>query len=344
MRERVLTFVAMTVSSPEIWLATPRGYCAGVDRAIDVVDLAIDLYGAPVYVRHEIVHNHFVVEELRAKGARFVEDLDEVPEGSPIVFSAHGVSPAVREHAARRKLRPIDATCPLVTKVHLEALRFAAQGYWLLLVGHAGHAEVEGTMGEVPDRTILVQTTEDAERVQVPDSSRVAYLTQTTLSIDETREILDVLRRRFPEIRGPGREDICYATTNRQSAIKELARRCDLVLVVGSPISSNSNRLAEVARAAGIEAHRIDSAADLKPEWLVGKRSIGITSGASTPESLVRELVALLESRGAGPAQSLTVTEENIAFRLPGAIARDLEQSDRAEELLARYKRTTSVR
>jgi 4-hydroxy-3-methylbut-2-enyl diphosphate reductase len=329
----------MTDSSPEIWLATPRGYCAGVDRAIDVVDLAIDLYGPPVYVRHEIVHNHFVVEELRAKGARFVEDLDEVPEGSPIVFSAHGVSPAVREHAARRNLRPIDATCPLVTKVHLEALRFAAQGYWLLLVGHAGHAEVEGTMGEVPERTILVQSVEEAERVEVPDPTQVAYLTQTTLSIDETREILDILRRRFPEIRGPGREDICYATTNRQSAIKELARRCDLVLVVGSPISSNSNRLAEVARAAGVEAHRIDSARDLKPEWLAGKRSIGVTSGASTPESLVTELVAALESRGAGPARSLVVTEEKISFRLPSALARDLEESSRAPELLSRYSR-----
>jgi len=284
------------------------------------------------------------VDQLRERGARFVEDLDEVPEGSTIVFSAHGVSPAVRAHAERRKLRPIDATCPLVTKVHLEALRFAGQGYWLLLVGHDGHAEVEGTMGEVPDRTILVQTVEDAERVQIPDATHVAYLTQTTLSIDETKEILDVLRRRFPGIRGPGREDICYATTNRQNAIKELARRCDLVLVVGSPISSNSMRLAEVARASGVEAHRIDSARELKPGWLLGKRSIGITSGASTPESLVRELVGLLESRGAGPVRALTVTEEDISFRLPGPLAKDLEQSERAAELLARYKRTVSTR
>jgi 4-hydroxy-3-methylbut-2-enyl diphosphate reductase len=313
-----------------------------VDRAIDVVDLAIDLYGPPVYVRHEIVHNHFVVDQLRARGARFVEDLDEVPEGSPIVFSAHGVSPAVREHAARRGLRPIDATCPLVTKVHLEAIRFAGQGSWLLLVGHAGHAEVEGTMGEVPDRTILVQNVEEAERVTVPDPTNVAYLTQTTLSIDETKEILDVLKRRFPGIRAPGREDICYATQNRQNAIKELAKRCDLVLVVGSPISSNSNRLAEVARASGVEAHRIDSARDLRPEWLEGKRSIGITSGASTPESLVTELVGLLESRGAGPARSLVVTEEKIAFRLPSSLARDLESSDRAPELLSRYSRLAS--
>jgi 4-hydroxy-3-methylbut-2-en-1-yl diphosphate reductase len=328
----------------EIWLATPRGYCAGVDRAIDVVDLAIDLYGPPVYVRHEIVHNHFVVEQLKARGARFVEDLDDVPEGSTIVFSAHGVSPAVRAHAERRHLRPIDATCPLVTKVHLEAVRFAGQGYWLLLVGHDGHAEVEGTMGEVPERTILIQTVEDAERVQVPDETRIAYLTQTTLSIDETKEILDVLRRRFPAIRGPGREDICYATTNRQNAVKELTSRCDLVLVVGSPISSNSNRLAEVARAAGVEAHRIDSARDLKPEWLLGKRSIGITSGASTPESLVRELVSLLEARGAGPARDLNVTEENVSFRLPGALARDVEKSERATELLSRYNRTATTR
>ena len=329
---------------PELWLATPRGYCAGVDRAIDVVDLAIDLYGAPVYVRHEIVHNHFVVDQLRARGARFVEDLDDVPEGSPIVFSAHGVSPAVREHATRRRLKPIDATCPLVTKVHLEALRFSAQGYWLLLVGHSGHAEVEGTMGEAPERTILIQTIEDAESVEVPDPARVAYLTQTTLSIDETREILDILRRRFPAIRGPGREDICYATTNRQNATKELAQHCDLILVVGSPISSNSNRLAEVARAAGVEAHRIDSAADLRSEWLAGKRSIGVTSGASTPESLVRELVAVLESGGAGPARSLTVTEETITFKLPGTMARDLESSERAPELLARYNRSVSTR
>jgi len=342
----MLTFAAMSASSPSngpaIWLATPRGYCAGVDRAIDVVDLAIDLYGAPVYVRHEIVHNHFVVDQLRERGARFVEDLDDVPEGSPIVFSAHGVSPEVREHAARRRLRPIDATCPLVTKVHLEAIRYAAQGCWLILVGHAGHAEVEGTMGEVPERTILVQSVEEAERVEVPDSTKVAYLTQTTLSIDETKEILDVLKRRFPAIRAPGREDICYATQNRQNAIKELAQRCDLVLVVGSPISSNSNRLAEVARACGVEAHRIDSARELRDEWLAGKRSIGVTSGASTPESLVTGLVAALEARGAGPAQSLVVTEEKISFRLPGALARDLEESDRAPELLSRYSRLSA--
>jgi len=342
------TLAPVSASAPfpqtDIWLATPRGYCAGVDRAIDVVDLAIDLYGPPVYVRHEIVHNHFVVEQLKARGACFVEDLDDVPEGSTIVFSAHGVSPAVRAHAERRRLRPIDATCPLVTKVHLEAVRFAGQGYWLLLVGHDGHAEVEGTMGEVPERTILIQTVEDAERVQVPDETRIAYLTQTTLSIDETKGILDVLRRRFPGIRGPGREDICYATTNRQNAVKELAARCDLVLVVGSPISSNSNRLAEVARAAGVEAHRIDSARDLKPEWLLGKRSIGITSGASTPESLVRELVSLLEARGAGPARDLNVTEENVSFRLPGVLARDVEKSERATELLSRYKRTATTR
>jgi len=328
----------------ELWLANPRGYCAGVDRAIDIVELALGLYGPPIYVRHEIVHNRYVVDDLREKGAVFVDELDTVPPGATVVFSAHGVSPAVRAQAAERQLRPIDATCPLVTKVHLEALRFAAQGYWLILVGHEGHAEVEGTMGEVPDRTILVQTVEDAERVLVPDPGRVAYLTQTTLSVDETREILDVLKRRFPSIRGPAREDICYATQNRQNAVKELARRCDLVLVVGSPISSNSNRLAEVARSQGADAHRVDSARDIDPDWLEGRRAIGVTSGASTPEYLVRELVDALVARGIGPAKDLSVTRETIVFQLPSELSKDLKSSGRSEELLARFGRATPAR
>jgi 4-hydroxy-3-methylbut-2-enyl diphosphate reductase len=324
----------------ELWLANPRGYCAGVDRAVDIVGVALDLYGPPVYVRHEIVHNRHVVEALRQRGAVFVEEIAEVPEGATVVFSAHGVSPEIRAQATARRLRTIDATCPLVTKVHLEALRFAAQGHWLILVGHAGHPEVEGTMGEAPERTLLVQTVADAEAVRVPDPERVAYLTQTTLSVDETHEVLGVLRRRFPAIRGPARDDICYATQNRQNAIKEMAKRCDLVLVVGSPISSNSRRLAEVAANCGAEAHRIDSARELDPRWLEGKEAVGVTSGASTPEHLVHELLQALEARGIGPARGLTVTEENVVFQLPGDLARDLQASGRADELLARYGRT----
>jgi 4-hydroxy-3-methylbut-2-enyl diphosphate reductase len=328
----------------ELWLANPRGYCAGVDRAIDIVELALDLYGAPIYVRHEIVHNQHVVEALRVRGAVFVEEIAEVPEGATVIFSAHGVSPEIRAQSAARRLRAIDATCPLVTKVHLEALRYAAQGNWLILVGHAGHPEVEGTLGEAPERTTLVQTVADAERVSVPDPERVAYLTQTTLSVDETREVLEALRRRFPAIRGPARDDICYATQNRQNAIKELAQRCDLVLVVGSPISSNSKRLAEVARSCGAEAYRIDSAKELDPRWLAGKRAVGVTSGASTPEHLVHDLLQALEAHGAGAARTLTVTEESVVFQLPSDLARELRASGRADELLARHGRTIPTR
>jgi 4-hydroxy-3-methylbut-2-enyl diphosphate reductase len=323
----------------DILLANPRGYCAGVDRAIDIVELAIDLYGAPIYVRHEIVHNQFVVEELRSRGAIFVDEIADIPEESTVVFSAHGVSPEIRRQAAERKLKTIDATCPLVTKVHLEAVRFARQRLWLILVGHAGHTEVEGTMGEVPDRTLLVQTVEDAENVTVPDPERVAFLTQTTLSVDETSEILAVLKRRFPKIRGPAREDICYATQNRQNAVKELARRCDLVLVVGSPISSNSNRLAEVARDQGTEAYLIDSAEDMDSAWLAGKKRVGVSSGASTPEVLVEGLIAELIRQGASSVEQLTVTEEDLVFHLPRNLASELEDSGRSGELLARYGR-----
>jgi 4-hydroxy-3-methylbut-2-enyl diphosphate reductase len=324
-----------------ILLANPRGYCAGVDRAIDIVELAIDLYGAPIYVRHEIVHNQYVVEELRRRGAIFVDAIADIPEGSTVVFSAHGVSPEIRRQAEERSLKTIDATCPLVTKVHLEAVRFAKQGLWLILVGHSGHTEVEGTMGEVPERTILVQTIEDAEKIEVPEPDRVAYLTQTTLSVDETIEILAVLKRRFPKIRGPAREDICYATQNRQNAVKELAQKCDLVLVVGSPTSSNSNRLAEVARDHGTEAYLIDSARDLEPAWLEGKSMIGVSSGASTPEVLVEGLVAKLKERGAVSVDQFTVTEEDLVFHLPSNLARELDESGQAREFLARYGRAT---
>jgi 4-hydroxy-3-methylbut-2-enyl diphosphate reductase len=323
----------------EILLAQPRGYCAGVDRAIDIVELALDLYGPPVYVRHEIVHNRFVVEALRRRGAVFVEQIAEIPEGATVVFSAHGVSPAVRRESAERELRVIDATCPLVTKVHLEALRYAKQGLTILLVGHSGHAEVEGTMGEAPDRMILVQTAEEAERVQVPDPERLAYLTQTTLSVDETEAILDVLRRRFPAIKAPPREDICYATQNRQNAVKAMSRECDLVLVVGSPSSSNSNRLAEVARSLGVAARRLESAADLDPAWLEGVERVGVTSGASTPEALVEELVLRLRALGATGVRQVEVTREDLVFHLPSSLARDLEASGQQVELLARYGR-----
>src|SRR5262245_16046545 len=278
----------------EIVLASPRGYCAGVDRAIDVVTIALDLYGPPVYVRHEIVHNRHVVESLRARGAIFVDTLDGVPAGSTLVFSAHGVAPAVRAEAKARGLRPIDATCPLVTKVHLEALRFAKAGYQIALIGHAGHAEVEGTMGEAPDAMILVQSVEDVATLEVRDPSKLAYLTQTTLSVDETTAIIAALKARFPEMRGPAREDICYATSNRQAAVKQLAKECDLVLVVASPTSSNSSRLREVAELLGAEAHLIESVEDVDPAWIDGKRAIGVTAGASTPEHLVQDLVRWL--------------------------------------------------
>ena len=328
----------------EVLLASPRGYCAGVDRAIDVVRIALDLYGPPVYVRHEIVHNRHVVEELRARGAVFVDDLVAVPEGATVVFSAHGVSPEVRREAEARHLRPIDATCPLVTKVHLEALRFARAGFQIVLVGHAGHAEVEGTMGEAPDAMLLVQTTEDVERLEVRDPGKLAFLTQTTLSVDETAEIVAALRRRFPAIRGPAREDICYATSNRQAAVKTLAEETDLVLVVGSPTSSNSNRLREVAELAGVEAHLVESMADLRPEWLVGRRAVGVTAGASTPEHLVQEIVAHLRARGATAVRDLMAVEENMFFHLPSDLSRDLEASGRAPELLEESGRRLRAR
>ncbi|MEA2227258.1 MAG: 4-hydroxy-3-methylbut-2-en-yl diphosphate reductase, partial [Solirubrobacteraceae bacterium] len=271
----------------KLLLAAPRGYCAGVDRAVQTVERALELHGAPVYVRKEIVHNKHVVEQLRARGAVFVEELDEtVPEGAVTVFSAHGVSPAVHADAAARGLQTIDATCPLVTKVHVEAKKFAAEGYTIVLIGHGGHEEVEGTMGEAPESIVLVETLADVEQLDVPDPDRVAYISQTTLSVDETTAIINKLRERFPNIIGPRTDDICYATTNRQMAVRQMAAHCDLVLVIGSANSSNSNRLVEVARDHGAESHLIDNESQVREEWLEGKRVVGITSGASAPEEL----------------------------------------------------------
>ena len=328
----------------EIVLASPRGYCAGVDRAIDVVTIALDLYGPPVYVRHEIVHNRHVVESLRARGAIFVDELDGVPAGSPVVFSAHGVAPAVRAQAQARGLKAIDATCPLVTKVHLEALRFAKAGYQIALIGHAGHAEVEGTMGEAPDAMMLVQSVEDVAMLAVRDPERLAYLTQTTLSVEETTAIICALKARFPNVRGPAREDICYATTNRQAAVKQLASECELVLVVGSPTSSNSNRLREVAELLGAEAHLVESVGDVRAEWLAGRRAVGVTAGASTPEHLVRELIVWLEAHGGGPTRNLEAVREEMFFHLPSDLSKDLEASGRAADLLSASGRSLRAR
>src|SRR5213079_1711163 len=287
------------VKAPEkLLLAAPRGYCAGVDRAVQTVERALELYGPPVYVRKEIVHNKHVVEQLRERGAIFVEEEHQVPEGETVVFSAHGVAPSVHANAEVRGLATIDATCPLVTKVHVEAKKFAAQGYTIVLIGHAGHEEVEGTMGEAPDHIVLVESEEDVDALEVPDPTRLAYISQTTLSVDETRSIIARLRDRFPGIVGPRTDDICYATTNRQSAVKQMAEQCDLVLVIGSRNSSNSNRLVEVARDHGAESHLIDNETQVREEWLEGKRVVGISSGASAPEELVQRLVDFFRARG----------------------------------------------
>jgi 4-hydroxy-3-methylbut-2-enyl diphosphate reductase len=308
-------------STPEkLLLAAPRGYCAGVDRAVQTVERALELYGAPVYVRKEIVHNKTVVEQLRERGAVFVESVADVPEDATVVFSAHGVAPSVHAKARRRSLQTIDATCPLVTKVHVEAKKFAADGYTIVLIGHAGHEEVEGTMGEAPENIVLVQTEDDVEHLEVADPDRIAYISQTTLSVDETRAIINRLRRRFPAIVGPRTDDICYATTNRQAAVKQLAEQCDLVLVIGSRNSSNSNRLVEVAREHGADSYLIDSEGEVREDWLEGKRVVGITSGASAPESLVQRLVEYFRSRGTTDVQELEVVQENIRFMLPKVI------------------------
>ncbi|HEV3228789.1 MAG TPA: 4-hydroxy-3-methylbut-2-enyl diphosphate reductase [Solirubrobacteraceae bacterium] len=304
----------------KLLLAAPRGYCAGVDRAVQTVERALELHGAPVYVRKEIVHNKHVVDQLRARGAIFVEEETEVPEGSVTVFSAHGVAPHVHANAARRGLRTIDATCPLVTKVHVEAKRFAAQGYTVVLIGHDGHEEVEGTMGEAPDHIVLIQTEEDVDELEVPDPQRVAFISQTTLSVDETQTIIERLKARFPDIVGPRTDDICYATTNRQAAVKQMARHCDLVLVIGSRNSSNSQRLVEVARDYGTEAHLIDNELQVDEQWLDGKRVVGISSGASAPEELVQRLVEFFRDRGVADISEFEVIQEDVRFMLPKPI------------------------
>lgn len=316
----------MSDSSKRVVLAAPRGYCAGVDRAVVTVEKALDLYGPPVYVRKQIVHNRHVVEDLEARGAIFVEELAEVPEGSIVVFSAHGVSPAVHAEAAARGLKTIDATCPLVTKVHHEARRFADQGMQILLIGHEGHEEVEGTTGEAPDHITLVEHPDDVASVEVADPARVAWLSQTTLSVDETWETVTRLREKFPLLMDPPSDDICYATQNRQSAVKQIAADADLVIVVGSSNSSNSVRLVEVALEAGAKAsYRVDNASEIDPAWLVGVGSVGVTSGASVPDELVQGVVAYLEARGFPPAVEERLTEENLVFALPPELRRDLK-------------------
>ncbi|HEX8649041.1 MAG TPA: 4-hydroxy-3-methylbut-2-enyl diphosphate reductase [Thermoleophilaceae bacterium] len=303
-------------------LAAPRGYCAGVDRAVQTVERALELYGPPVYVRKEIVHNKHVVEQLAARGAVFVDEETDVPEGETVVFSAHGVAPSVHANAGVRGLRTIDATCPLVTKVHVEAKKFAADGYTIVLIGHAGHEEVEGTMGEAPDHIVLVESEEDVDRLEVDDPERVAYISQTTLSVDETTAIIARLRERFPGITGPRTDDICYATTNRQAAVRQMAGACDLVLVIGSANSSNSNRLVEVARALGTDSYLIDNENQVREEWLEGKRTVGISSGASAPEELVQRLVDFFRERGTEDVSEFQVVQEDVRFMLPKEIRR----------------------
>jgi 4-hydroxy-3-methylbut-2-enyl diphosphate reductase len=301
----------------KILLASPRGYCAGVNMAIDALDLAVRLHGTPLYVYHEIVHNRYVVERFRSQGVVFVESLEEVPEGSLLLYSAHGVSPEVREIAARRRLRTIDATCPLVTKVHLEAIRYARQGYTIVLIGHEGHDEVVGTMGEAPHAMVLVESPEDVDRLEIADSSKLAYLTQTTLSVDDANRIIERLRQRFPTIANPPKEDICYATQNRQEAVKLLAREADIALVIGSQNSSNSQRLAELARETGVRARLIDSAEEIDLGWFRGDETVLLTSGASAPERLVEECIAFLQSHFNATVEPRMVREESVHFPLP---------------------------
>ena len=300
---------------------SPRGFCAGVVRAIEIVDLALEAYGPPIYVLHEIVHNRYVVEELAAKGAVFVNHLEEVPAGARLIFSAHGVSPAVRQFAAGRKLRVIDATCPLVTKVHLEAIRFAHEGYTILLIGDKEHDEVEGTSGEVPQATLVVSNVEEAGTVEVPDPNRVVYLTQTTLSQYDTAEIIARLRERFPALKGPAADDICYATQNRQQAVESMAQRAGLVLVVGSKNSANSTRLVEVARRAGARAHLIEDEGKIEPAWLEGARSVALTAGASAPEVLVEQVSRRLQALGFSNVEDVEVIPEDVRFTLPAELA-----------------------
>jgi len=306
----------------EMLLANPRGFCAGVDRAIEIVEVAIERYGEPVYVRHEIVHNRHVVDKLRAKGAVFIEDPEEVPRGSVLIFSAHGVAPSVREAAAARDLRVIDATCPLVTKVHVETQRMAKRDHEIVLVGHAGHVEVEGTLGQAPGRMHLVQSVDDVAKLEVRDPTRLGCVTQTTLSVDDTRDILHALAQRFPHIQLPRKDDICYATQNRQNAVKELTERCDVVFVVGAPESSNSNRLAELASKRGARAYLVQDAGEIDPSWIEGARCVGVTAGASAPETLVVQVVERLQeiSGGSSEINALPEVNEGIVFQLPAAL------------------------
>ena len=320
----------------KILLAAPRGYCAGVDRAVVTVEKALALYGPPVYVRKQIVHNKFVVHALEERGAVFVEELEEVPEGATVIFSAHGVAPVVHEEAAERNLKTIDATCPLVTKVHSEAKRFANEGYQILLVGHEGHEEVVGTMGEAPEVMTLVEDPADAETIGVPESDKLVWLSQTTLSVDETLATVGALKQRFPQLISPPSDDICYATQNRQAAVKAIAERCDVVIVVGSGNSSNSVRLVEVALEAGARsAHRVDSAAELDEAWFDGCSTVGVTSGASVPEILVDEVLAWLSARGCGPVEEVHTAEETLMFALPPELRRDMKAAKAAEQASA---------
>jgi 4-hydroxy-3-methylbut-2-enyl diphosphate reductase len=307
-----------------ILLANPRGFCAGVDRAIDIVERALALFGAPIYVRHEVVHNRYVVDRLRNLGARFVDDLDEVPDDATVIFSAHGVSRAVQEEASRRKLDVFDATCPLVTKVHMEVTRYARDAREVVLIGHQGHPEVEGTMGQFDTahggRIFLVETPEDVARLDIEDPARLAFVTQTTLSVDDTSRVVDALRARFPELRSPRKEDICYATQNRQDAVKKLLEECDVLVVVGSPESSNSNRLREIAEKRGVPGYLVDGADDLRREWFDGKRCAGVTAGASAPEVLVKQVIARLQTWGGGEVVEIQGRPENVVFSLPRAL------------------------
>lgn len=316
---------ASAASEKRVLLLKPRGFCAGVVRAIDVVRIALETFGAPIYVRKEIVHNRFVVDELAAKGAIFVEDIDQVPEGARVIYSAHGVSPAVREHSKLRGLKVIDATCPLVTKVHVEAIKFAKQGYSLVLIGHRDHDEIEGTLGEAPDVTQVVSSAAEVAALEVPDPDHVAYLTQTTLSLDEARDIIHALKAKFPKIVGPHSQDICYATENRQVAVKNVAHNADLVLVVGSNNSSNSNRLVEVSRNLSTNSFLIENSRAIHPEWLVGKTTVAVTAGASAPEVLVAEVVAFLRERGFARVEEVEVMPENVRFGLPPEIVQAIQ-------------------
>jgi 4-hydroxy-3-methylbut-2-enyl diphosphate reductase len=304
----------------EVLLANPRGFCAGVDRAIEIVERALELFGAPIYVRHEVVHNKFVVESLRAKGAVFIEDLAEVPSGSTLIFSAHGVSQAVRQEAEARGLKVFDATCPLVTKVHLEVARMRKQGKEVVMIGHKGHPEVEGTMGQAAGGMYLVEKPEDVAGLHVSDENNLAYVTQTTLSMDDASRIVAALKQRFPSISGPKKDDICYATQNRQDAVKSLAEQCDLVIVVGSPNSSNSNRLREVAQNMGVDAYMVDNAGQIDPAWLSGKKKVGVTAGASAPDVLVREVIERFRELGADRVAEMAGKHEGVVFTLPKSL------------------------